>query len=145
MASPPAAIQLAAEPFASGFGALTFVANTGDGSGMLYAVQQQGFITYLFSDYCTGTIWGLNALTALENGSAAAVQIGPTGLSPSAFGEDESGELYLVDPSAGAIYRIVAANPSGPKAPHYRGGFGRPCVYDRLVSRRPVRHCQTGF
>ncbi len=63
--------------------------------------------TYLFSDYCTGTLWGLDAEAALSTGSAAAVQLGTTDLSPSAFGEDESGELYIVDYSAGAIYRIV--------------------------------------
>ena len=40
----PAWLTLSVEPFASGFSALTFVTNAGDGSGDLYAVEQAGRI-----------------------------------------------------------------------------------------------------
>ena len=60
--------------------------------------------TYLYADYCGGTIWGLDAAaerpaprTLLESGASVA-----------SFGEDEAGELYVVD-LAGRLYRVVAA------------------------------------
>jgi glucose/arabinose dehydrogenase len=60
--------------------------------------------TYLYGDFCSGRIWGLR-----HNGVAwenrlllgSALQI-------STFGEDESGELYVADYAAGAIFRISA-------------------------------------
>jgi glucose/arabinose dehydrogenase len=60
--------------------------------------------TYLFADYCGGDVWGLT-----RNDAGTPTRLGPvpTGLSISSFGEDASGELYLVD-LGGAIYRIVA-------------------------------------
>lgn len=61
--------------------------------------------TYLFADYCSGRIWGLRQDT--PNGT---VLLGPmeTGLRISSFGEDQAGELYVVD-LAGAIYRVRAS------------------------------------
>jgi glucose/arabinose dehydrogenase len=58
---------------------------------------------YLFGDYCSGTVWGL-------------IQSGPnvwqtqvlfnTGARINTFGEDEAGELYLVDYNTGTLYRL---------------------------------------
>jgi glucose/arabinose dehydrogenase len=61
---------------------------------------------YLFSDYCTGTLFGIP--------SDAEGVIGPRrlldlGFSVSTFGEGPDGELYVADLDGGAIYRIVAA------------------------------------
>jgi glucose/arabinose dehydrogenase len=61
--------------------------------------------TYLFADYCSGTIWGL---------AAAASRPAPrvlleSGLSIAAFGEDEAGELYVVDLRGGRVLRVVVA------------------------------------
>lgn len=66
---------------------------------------------YLFGDYCSGRIWGLDA-AAVAAGGAAGRPLEPvllleSGLSVSSFGEDGSGEIYLVDLD-GAVYRIVA-------------------------------------
>ena len=62
---------------------------------------------YLFSDYCTGTLFGIP--------SDADGLIGPrvlleTGINVSAFGEGADAELYVADHSGGSIYRIVAGD-----------------------------------
>jgi glucose/arabinose dehydrogenase len=61
--------------------------------------------TYVYADYCSGTIWGLDAAAQrpaprvlLESGVAVA-----------SFGEDEAGELYVVDIGGGRVLRVVAA------------------------------------
>jgi glucose/arabinose dehydrogenase len=59
--------------------------------------------TYLFSDYCSGTIWTLPTA-----GSLAPVPLAESGLQVSSFGEGEDGEIYLVDLSGGGLYRVVA-------------------------------------
>lgn len=62
---------------------------------------------YVFSDYCSGILWGIDAEAALERGTARIVELGDTPLNPSSFGEDEAGELYIVHAS-GSVHRIVA-------------------------------------
>ena len=61
--------------------------------------------TYLFADYCGGSVWGL---ARDATGSWARSEPVETGLRISSFGEDAAGELYLVDLD-GAVYRLVAA------------------------------------
>ena len=58
---------------------------------------------YLFADYCSGRVWGL-----VRDVSNAWIRLGPveTGLRISSFGEDASGELYVVD-IQGGIYRLT--------------------------------------
>ncbi|MGI8928549.1 MAG: PQQ-dependent sugar dehydrogenase, partial [Candidatus Limnocylindrales bacterium] len=62
---------------------------------------------YFFSDYCTGTLWALDAAEAVTTGSAETLVLGEAGFGPSSFGEDEAGELYAVN-LRGEIYRLVA-------------------------------------
>lgn len=59
---------------------------------------------YLFVDYCGTTLW---ATTRDADGSFATTEIGkvPTGIT--AFGEDESGELYFTVDNEGAVYRLA--------------------------------------
>ncbi len=58
---------------------------------------------YLFSDFCSGKIWGLQ-----QNGDAwERVELADTNLAVSSFGEDEAGELYVTDLGGGGVYRIV--------------------------------------
>lgn len=62
---------------------------------------------YLFSDFCSGFIWGLDA-AAVAAGQEVDAQLlvdAPQGYV--SFGEDDSGELYVVALD-GSIYRIVA-------------------------------------
>ena len=68
--------------------------------------------TYVFGDYCTGRIWSFK----LENGKPTAfknlrVEIKKNSknipLFISSFGEDNSGELYVVD-YLGAVYKFIS-------------------------------------
>lgn len=54
--------------------------------------------TYIFGDYCSGEIMGLVGTRVTELLS--------TGLHISSFGEDEAGELYVVD-HGGGIYQMT--------------------------------------
>ena len=59
--------------------------------------------TYLFSDFASGKIWGLQ-----ENppGTWTRTQLAATGRSVSSFGQDLSGEQYVLD-YGGSVLRIV--------------------------------------
>ncbi len=58
---------------------------------------------YLFADYCSGRLW---ALTEGPSGRWTVSTLLDTGLRVSSFGEDQQGDLYIVD-HGGVIYRIV--------------------------------------
>jgi glucose/arabinose dehydrogenase len=59
---------------------------------------------YLYGDYCTGTIW-----TATPSGAAwASTVLFTTTIAISSFGQDLSGELYVLDVTKGIVYRIRA-------------------------------------
>jgi len=58
---------------------------------------------YLFADYCAGRFWVLSE----ASGRWTMSTLLESGLRVSSFGEDQDGELYVVD-HGGAIYRIVA-------------------------------------
>ena len=58
---------------------------------------------YFYGDYCTGAVWGL------VQGSEGTWQnkiVFRTPYNISAFGEDEAGELFLVDHTSGAIFEL---------------------------------------
>ena len=61
---------------------------------------------YLFSDDCSGRIWGMDAAAALRGPTSAKVLL-ESGLNVSSFGQDDAGELYLCDLS-GKLYHITA-------------------------------------
>ena len=71
------------------------------------AAYPQLYGGYVYADYCSGTVWAFDADAALRSGNADPVQMGKFSFGPSAFGQDEAGELYVVDHS-GAIYRLTA-------------------------------------
>ena len=58
---------------------------------------------YFYSDYCSGRIWGLQNL----GGSWITTLLIDTPYNVSGFGEDEAGNIYLVDLN-GAIYLVTA-------------------------------------
>ena len=61
---------------------------------------------YLFADYCSGTIWSLNA----AGGSPQRpVELVASERALSSFGEDEAGELYVTDIRAGELLRLAAS------------------------------------
>jgi glucose/arabinose dehydrogenase len=59
---------------------------------------------YLFADYCTGEIWVINAGAASP---AAKTRLLDTSFMISSFGENQSGEMYVVDHAGGRIYLIA--------------------------------------
>jgi len=60
---------------------------------------------YLFGDWCSGRIWGLWRDSDL---AWRAIELMNTEIPVSSFGEDEAGEVYLVDYD-GALYRFDPA------------------------------------
>ncbi len=58
---------------------------------------------YVFADWCTGVVYTLQ----VDQGTITPKPVLDSGLAPSAFGEDESGEVYLVDWAGGGLYRVV--------------------------------------
>ncbi len=58
---------------------------------------------YVFSDYCSGTLWTVPA----GAGNKTMKVVASTGLNIASFGESQAGELYLVDISGGALYQVV--------------------------------------
>ena len=59
---------------------------------------------YLFSDYCSGTLWALDA--GIGTAQAPIVLI-ETGRRISSIGTDEAGEVYLTDLGGGELLRLV--------------------------------------
>jgi len=64
---------------------------------------------YVYADYCSGELF------VLEAGVTRVGLLAPD-LSPASFGEDEAGEIYVVD-LAGAVYRLVAGASPPPPPP----------------------------
>jgi glucose/arabinose dehydrogenase len=63
---------------------------------------------YLYGDFCSGKIWGLQ-----KNGVSWENQLlAETGLRISSFGEDEDGNIYMADMVGGAIYRLSVSIPT---------------------------------
>jgi glucose/arabinose dehydrogenase len=62
---------------------------------------------YLFSDYCSGILFGIPSDT---DGVIAPLALLETGARVSTFGEGADGELYLADIETGTIYRVVAGD-----------------------------------
>ena len=61
---------------------------------------------YFYGDYCSGHIW---ALAPDGSGGWANALVADTDLVISSFGEDQNGELYVVDYGTGTIYRMMPA------------------------------------
>jgi glucose/arabinose dehydrogenase len=78
---------------------------------------------YLYGDYCTGLIWGVQ-----EDGLGGwnTSLLLDTNFLISTFGEDESGEIYFAHLSAtnGAIYHVVQSTSSTSSASASSGGGG---------------------
>jgi glucose/arabinose dehydrogenase len=76
--------------------------------GYVYRGQEFPLLTgiYLFGDYCSGRIWGLVRSGASGDWQVAGLAQADVRLS--AFGEDEQGELYLVDMGGGVLFKIIA-------------------------------------
>jgi len=60
---------------------------------------------YLYGDYCRGTLWGIRSEM---DGRWSQAELLQTGLTISSFGQDEAGEIYLVDHD-GAILWVTGS------------------------------------
>lgn len=73
---------------------------------------------YFFGDYCTGRTWTIewNGVAAINftNQTPNLAPVGFTLNNIASYGEDNNGELYIVDPTGGEIFKIV---PTGAPAP----------------------------
>ena len=59
---------------------------------------------YFYGDYCSGTIWSLK----IAGGKATSIRREPFRLKGlSSFGEDSSGELYLMSVDSGDLFRLA--------------------------------------
>ena len=76
--------------------------------GVDYAYHRDLQLTggYFFGDFCSGTIWAISATAASP---ASRVVVLESGLNISSFGQDDAGELYVVDHTGGHIYRIIGS------------------------------------
>jgi glucose/arabinose dehydrogenase len=59
---------------------------------------------YLFADFCSGTIWGLDA----SDPKAEPAELLTLGHNVSSFGQDDDGELYVTDLSSGQVLEVAA-------------------------------------
>jgi hypothetical protein len=72
---------------------------------------------YIYADYCSGKIWSFayNG-TTVSNFTDRTAQLAPGGghsiNSPTSFGEDANGEVYICDFAGGEIYRIDPVCPT---------------------------------
>jgi len=78
--------------------------------GYVYRGQEFPVLTgiYLFGDYCSGLIWGLSRAGSGEPTGWRVAQVAQADVQLSAFGEDEAGELYLLDMGRGELFKITA-------------------------------------
>lgn len=65
---------------------------------------------YFYADYVTGRIWSIQKQTSDPVTWSQPELMLESGLNISAFGEDESGELYLTAISQNALYKVVDVN-----------------------------------
>jgi glucose/arabinose dehydrogenase len=61
---------------------------------------------YFFGDYCSGKIWTISSAAASP---ATRVELLDTGINIPSFGQDDAGELYVVDHGGGHIYKIIGS------------------------------------
>jgi glucose/arabinose dehydrogenase len=75
--------------------------------GYVYRGQKYPMLrgAYLFGDYCSGQVW---TLFQDQDGTWTMTEMLDTDALISSFGEDEAGELYLVDMVGGIVYRLTA-------------------------------------
>lgn len=59
--------------------------------------------TYIYGDYCTGRIWAITGAGAARQNT---LLLNP-GFNISTFGEDDAGELWVANYSAGQVYMLV--------------------------------------
>ena len=70
--------------------------------------------TYLYADWCSGTIWGLSE----SEGTWVSRVLAQTALGITTFGEDINGELYFAENKSGKLFAISEPDPAPPHRRH---------------------------
>ena len=80
--------------------------------GFMYRGARSGALrgVYLYGDYCTGLIWGVERQGSAWNNRLLL----SSGFGISTFGEDEAGEVYVANATNGTIHRV-----EGSRAPRF--------------------------
>ncbi len=90
---------------------------------------------YVFGDFCSGEI--LQLLPVASGGTQTVLL--DTALSISSFGEDEVGEIYVVDLVGGTVHRIAAGStPATSPGASSAGGGGGPCFIATAAFGSPL-------
>ena len=112
---------------------------------------------YLYGDFCTGRLW---RATETSSGNWTSVLLIDSSLNIASFGEDENGEIFILDnpfSGNGGLYKLVNNDPPPPPPPGGTGPFietGGQVVmeaesYDETISRSSknweLRTTQGGF
>jgi glucose/arabinose dehydrogenase len=73
--------------------------------GYVYRGQAQPALIgiYVFGDWCSGLVFTLQ----VDEGTVTPKLVLESGMQISSFGEDEAGEIYLVDFAGGGLYHVV--------------------------------------
>ncbi len=96
---------------------------------------------YLYSDVCSGKIWGA---APNSDGSWTSVELVDTNYSVTAFGQDERGELYLTDYYAGTIYKISASGFADVPPSYWAWSWIERLYLDGITAgcaTNPLRYC----
>ncbi|MGH2752135.1 MAG: PQQ-dependent sugar dehydrogenase [Actinomycetota bacterium] len=74
--------------------------------GYVYRGEESPALTggYIFGDFCSGTIWGIDARA---RDFTEPIELLQSGVQISSFGLDEEGELYLTDLAGGQLLQVV--------------------------------------
>ncbi len=68
---------------------------------------------YLYADFCTGRIFGLVAAEAVAGQPSTTRQVGSLNSLVSAFGEDASGDVYVLGYQSGVAYQVTSHGNQG--------------------------------
>jgi glucose/arabinose dehydrogenase len=73
--------------------------------GYVYRGSEQPDLAgvYVFGDWCSGIVYTLQ----VDEGTISPKVVLESGLAPSSFGEDDAGEIYLVDFAGGGLYHVL--------------------------------------
>ena len=87
---------------------------------------------YLYADYCTGEIWGLN----YQSGSWHNTLLADSSIGLAAFGQANNGEVYALDIHGGGIYQLNTSESKGQGFPELLSetGYFQSGVPDKPVS-----------
>jgi uncharacterized repeat protein (TIGR01451 family) len=99
---------------------------------------------YFYADFVQGKIWSLYKVSSNPDGFSEPELELDSGLSISAFGEDEAGELYVVDWGGGDIRRLADASQVAPLLTTSRKQASSPSVNPTEVLTYTIRLVNTG-